>query len=392
MSDRVVNLRPNQAPPIEPFQPTFASQLEGWEPKPREWLIDGVLLRKTVCLFAGPPKIGKSLLLQQLLSSVAAGIPWLGREVIHCRAFGLFTEDPDDEVKRRQLDINALYERSPADFELGLSWEAREGKDALLVEYEKFSDRPRFTPLWHQLWNFVREEGISVIGIDTAAVVFGGNENFRGQVTSFMRELVKMAIAADGAVVLTAHPSKTGANSYSGSTAWLGSARFAMSLGRPADYDPDTGPHHQRVLRGLGANYSAGLVAERIEYQDGVFVPSDVELRQFKRGALNQQERLDLRYRMLIGLRNQLQNGAKVPADTMSPMSMPSRARRSTDPLINRVPLNDLYQAQQDLIEAGQVVRVDVARKMLLRPAEGPYYDGEQPWQPAPAPDAKAAE
>jgi len=378
--------------PIDPFLPFFASQLEGYTPQPREWIVDGVLLRKTICLFAGPPKIGKSLLLQQLLTSVATGLSWLGRETVRCRAFGLFTEDPEDELRRRQLDINALVDRSPADFELDLSWDAREGKDALLVEYERFSDRPKFTPLWYQLWDFVRDEGVQVIGIDTAAVVFGGNENYRGQVTSFMRELVKQAIAVNGAIVLTAHPSKTGPNSYSGSTAWLGSARFALSLGRPNDYDADLGPHHQRVLRGLGANYGAGLVAERIEYQDGVFVASDPEIRQGKSGPLTTQERLDLRYRMLMGLKRVLHNGAKVPADTMSPMSMPSRARRSPDPLINRVPLNDLYQAQDDLIEAGQVVRVDVGRKMLLRPAEGPFYDGEQPWIPAVAPGSEAAQ
>jgi hypothetical protein len=390
--DNVVRLPRAAPPPIEPFQPFYASQLEGYTPKPREWLIDGVLLRKTISLFAGPPKIGKSLLLQQLLTSVASGVPWLGRAVVQCRAFGLFTEDPDDELCRRQLDINAVYDREPADLELGLSWEAREGKDALLVEFERFSDRPKFTALWHQLWDFVREEEISVIGIDTAAVVFGGNENFRGQVTSFMRELVRMANIVNGAIVLTAHPSKTGPNSYSGSTAWLGSARFGMSLGRPADYDPEVGPHHRRVLRGLGANYGAGLVSERIEYQDGVFVHSDPEFS--GRGArepLTTQERLDLRYRLLMGLKRVLLQGARVPADTMAPSSMPNRARRSPDPLINRVPLNDLYQAQDDLIEAGQVVRVDVGRKMLLRPADGPYYDSEQPWIPATAPGSKAA-
>jgi len=383
----VVPIRPqHRAPAIDPFIPTYASQLEGWVPTPRPWLIDGVLLRKTVTLFAGPPKIGKSLLLQQLLTSVATGLPWLNREVIRCRAFGLFTEDPDDELRRRQLDLNVLVDRSPADLELDLSWDAREGKDALLVEYEKFSDRPKFTPLWDQLWDFVREEGIEVVGIDTAAVVFGGNENFRGQVTSFMRELVKQAIAINGAIVLTAHPSKTGANSYSGSTAWLGSSRFAMSLGRPADYDPELGPHHQRVLRGLGANYGAGLIAERIEYHDGVFVPSEPEEQQHKRGPLNSVERLDLRYRLLIGLKRVLQNAAVVPADEMSPQSMPNRARRSPDPQINRVALNDLYFAQQELLESGQVVRVEVGRRCLIRPADGPFYRDESPYIPAPPP------
>jgi hypothetical protein len=94
------------------------------------------------------------------------------------------------------------------------------------------------------------------------------------------------------------------------------------------------------------------------------------------------QEGFDLRYRMLMGLRRVLQNGAQVAADPMSPLSMPSRARRSPDRLINWVPLNDLYRAQDDLIETGQVVVVVVGGEVLLRPADGPFYDDEEPTSP----------
>ena len=55
-----------------------------------------VLMRGTVCLLTGVPKIGKSLLLQQGLTGCATGQPWLGRDTVGCRAFGLFTEDPSE--------------------------------------------------------------------------------------------------------------------------------------------------------------------------------------------------------------------------------------------------------------------------------------------------------
>jgi hypothetical protein len=153
-----------------------------------------------------------------------------------------------------------------------------------------------------------------------------------------------------------------------------------MSLGRPGDYDPETDePRNARVLRGLGGNYGAGMRPMRLEYDHGVFVPAEEEIAR-KRAPLTHIERQDLRYRLLIGLRRVLQNGGKVPADEMHPASMPNRARRSPDAMINRVPLNDLYVAQSELIDTGQVVRVEVARRCLLRPDDGPCYSDEKPW------------
>lgn len=377
--------------PLKPFRPFYASQLEGYTPKPRQWLVDGVLMRRTVTLFVGPPKIGKSLLLQQLLTSVATGLPWLGHACERGRAFGMFTEDPAEEINRRQLDINAAYDRAAADYELDLSWQTLEGEDALLVEFDRYGDQPKFTPLWHQLWQFVEDEGIEIVGLDTAAVIFGGNENFRGQVTNFMRGLVAQAVAKNCGIVLTAHPSKISANSYSGSTAWLGSARSAMSLGRPADYDPENGPHNERVLRGLGSNYAAGLIADKLEYHRGVMVPADPELQthKAKRGPLNHTERMDLEYRLLAGLKNVMKNGGLVLADEGAAMGLVNRARRSPNPMLNGVSLNDLAAAQDALLASGRVVRVSVGSKCLLRPADGPYYAKEQPWLDLMTPPAK---
>ena len=62
---------------------------------------------------------------------------------------------------------------------------------------------------------------------------------------------------------------------------------------------------------------------------------------------------------------------------------MPNRARRSGAPEINRVPLNELYRAQAAMIEAGQIVRVAVGKRCLIRPHDGPYYKDESVWLPA---------
>lgn len=387
-ADNIFPFPGEQQSRLEEFRPTFVSQLEGYSPKPRAWLVDGVLMRGTVCLFAGLAKIGKSLLAQQLLSSVAMGVPWLGRHTVQARTFGLFTEDADEEVRRRQLPINASLDHAAADFELEMSWEAREAKDSLLVSFERWTDKPQFTPLWFQLWNYVHSEGVAVVCLDPASVLYGGNENHRGQVTVFMRALVKEAVRMNGVVLLLVHPPKADASSYSGSGAWLASSRFGMNLARPPEYDPlKDEPRDVRILRGLGANYGAGMKPERLQYRDGVFEVIE-PLQNNDRKPLTLNDRIELRYRLLAGVKRVLQNGGRVPADEMHRESMPNRARRSPDAMINRIPLNDLYVAQTELIDAGQLVRVNVRNVCLLRPADGPYIAGEMPWLPSMEPSA----
>ena len=228
------------------------------------------------------------------------------------------------------------------------------------MQFERFSDGPVFTPLWHQLWAFVRDEGISLVGLDTAAVVFGGNENFRGQVTLFMRALVAAAVGMNGAIILNAHPSRAAQQLFR--LHRLARLRPLRAVARPArDYDEESGePRAARVLRGLGANYSAGLQSQRLEYRNGVFEVADDPGSSKRRKPLTLTERVDLRYRLLIGIKRVMQNGAEIVADEMNPRSAPNRARRSTDGEINRVALNDLYRAQEECIEAGQMVRVEV--------------------------------
>lgn len=398
MSDRGSNVHRlpvdrTRQPAIEPFQPFYASQMEGREPEPREWIIDGVLLRRTIMLIAGPAKIGKSLLVQQILTAAALGQPWLGRETVKARSFGLFCEDSQQELERRQAGINAFYDVAAADLETELAWDSRDGREALCIEFERFSEKPKFTDLWRQMWDFVKGEGVEIVALDTARTIFGGNESSPVQVTRFLREAQRKVIEINGALIINAHPPKNDARGYGGSGAWLASVRAGLSLTRPSDWDEERDGIRdpRRVLRGLGSNYSGGVNAEPLTYQDGVWILTEGDNRSKKRGPLTLTERQDLQYRLLIGLKRVLQNGGRVPADEMDARSMPNRARRSTDPAINRVPLNELYLAQQELIDKGQLVRVEVAKRVLLRPHDGPYYHDETPYLAPPPPKRSEA-
>jgi hypothetical protein len=158
-----------------------------------------------------------------------------------------------------------------------------------------------------------------------------------------------------------------------------------MSLTRPPEYNSVTDqPRDIRILRGLGANYGVGMEPQRLQYRDGVFeIVEDEEKPGRRQRTLTHQDRLDLRYRLLAGIKRTILNGGRVPADEMHRESMPNRARRSPETMLNTVAFNDLYTEQQALIDAGQLVRVEVQRACCLRPLDGPYYRDEAIWMAA---------
>jgi RecA-family ATPase len=365
----------------EPIEIFYPATIEGPPPPPR-WIVDGLLLPGSVCLLTGIPGVGKSLLLQQMCTAIALEKPWLNKQTIQARCHALFAEDGREQLIRRQISLCEYYDVHPSCLELEFTWQDREAKDSTLWEVDARTGIGSPTPLWFQLWELVRDEEIRVLGLDTAAVTFAGNENYRSHVTPYMRALTAQAVINNCTIILNAHPSRANAGTYSGSSAWLASCRVAISLGRPKNYSEETGePKFERVLRGLKSNYSLGIQGERLLYDHGAFIiDQDAAAATAKRGPLTHIEKTDLEYRLLQGLRNVRANGAHVPADEMLLASLPNRARRSPDPMVNHIALNDLYAAQAELITSGRVVRVSVGGKCMLRPAKEFYYPGEQPW------------
>jgi RecA-family ATPase len=115
------------------------------------------------------------------------------------------------------------------------------------------------------------------IGFDATADTFAGNEIDPSQVRQFVGLMRKLAIVANGSVVLLAHPSLTGINSgtgLSGSTAWHNSVRARMLLKSPSrDSTDDQSASDLHELSFLKNNY--GPLAERIvlRFRNGLFLP-----------------------------------------------------------------------------------------------------------------------
>ena len=133
------------------------------------------------------------------------------------------------------------------------------------------------TPLFDRLLEAAGDIKPKHIGIDATADTFAGNEIDRSQVRQFVGLMRKLAIAANGSVVLLAHPSLTGISSgtgLSGSTAWHNSVRARMLLKTPAKGSNDEqSASDLRELSFLKNNY--GPLAESIvlRFRNGLFLP-----------------------------------------------------------------------------------------------------------------------
>ena len=224
----------------------------------RRWLLDQWFPHKTTALFFGAGGVGKSLLIHQLANCVALGQDFFGIKVKQMPVLTVMCEDDALELKRRQLDINrwlgvAEFDEGPTDLTL---W-PRVGYDNILVTFPSQGE-DKAGEFYEKLCNKVREvkgdhEDILVI-LDTAADMFGGNENVRREVNTFCKTyLGSLTKQYNATVILLAHPSLSGLASgsgLSGSTAWENSVRSRAYLERVKDSD------ELRVLSRKKSNYS----------------------------------------------------------------------------------------------------------------------------------------
>src|SRR5512132_642347 len=72
----------------------------------RRWLVPNWIPMGVVTGLYGPGGEGKTLILQQLMTSCAIGRDWLGLKTKNVKAFGVFCEDDEEDLHIRQYAIN----------------------------------------------------------------------------------------------------------------------------------------------------------------------------------------------------------------------------------------------------------------------------------------------
>jgi hypothetical protein len=152
---------------------------------PREWGLRDLFPRRNVALLSGEGAAGKTLLLLQLGVAHALGRDWIGTlpEPGPFVYFG--AEDETDEIHRRLADILKHYGADFPDLQGNLHLLTFAGEDAVLGHADHTGlVKPR--PLFERLMKAAIEIKPVLIGIDTSADVFAGNENDRAQVRQFV--------------------------------------------------------------------------------------------------------------------------------------------------------------------------------------------------------------
>lgn len=248
--------------------------LAGKTPPSREWVIEPWLPRKTVTLLVGAGGVGKSLLAQQLCTSIAGNIDWMGK-VRRGAAIGLFCEDDHDELWRRQADICESMGTDMASLDRWLKIEGRAGRFNTLTyfgDHGVIEDSPMLASLREQLADY-ELEGLQLLVLDNVAQMFNGGdggENDRAKVTAFCNHLTGLAIDHNMAVLLLAHPAKAADSEFSGSTAWENAVRSRLWLRRESD-----DPNSRVILTRRKANYASRGGDVPLVWADGAFRRTD---------------------------------------------------------------------------------------------------------------------
>ncbi len=251
---------------------------QNWQDKSvpdRRWIVNEWIPYSHVTALYGDGGTGKSLLAMMLSTALSIGGQWLGIPVSQVKVLGLFCEDTEDELHRRQADINQHCECDFSDLS-NLRYISGVGKDNVLIDF--LDGKATITQLYDYILAQALKFGAKLIVIDTAADTFGGNENSRGQVRQFINALNRIAIEIDGAVLLCAHPSVSGMASKKGdggSTAWSNSVRSRLYLTRP-DRGEGFDNTDMRILSRKKANYAR--VGEDISliWHDGILQPQSL--------------------------------------------------------------------------------------------------------------------
>ena len=332
----------------------------GQIPPPRFWIAEDWIPYGVVTGLYGDGGVGKSLIAQQLQTGTALGSTWLGLPVDRVASLGVYCEDDDKELWRRQHDINASY---LADYDaLSLkNWMPRLGENNILMAFPR-NGVGELTPFHRHVVEAALDLGVRLVIIDTAADTFGGNENDRGQVRQFVqRALGQIAIKIRGALVCCAHPSRAGLSTGSGdsgSTGWNNAFRSRQYLFAPEAEGNEPPDPNARILERKKANYAARGNQIRLRWHNGVIVPDTVE-----EAGVTAMGRVDARAVFLSLVREMNEQNRPVSAKGQAPNYAPREFERLPNEQRYGFTRADFQRAMNALFRDGKIINVPYGRK-----------------------------
>jgi hypothetical protein len=179
-----------------------------------EWMVNELLIKGGISIFAGPPKSGKSTLVRQLAKSISQGEDFLGRRAEKGKvAYLAFEEHP--AMLQNQFK------------KIGVS-----DKDEIMIHIGPVYGENRS----QSLIDYIQGYGATLVVLDTLALFAGLTDiNNYDEVNKAMEEVREIARVTGAHVVLIHHTNKsdlTNMNSIMGSQAFLGAVDAALLLNR----------------------------------------------------------------------------------------------------------------------------------------------------------------
>ena len=231
-------------------------------------------------LLAGAGGIGKTLLAQTVGTCLATGHDYIDNVPKPRRVLFWAGEDEPHELWRRQIAICKAMGIKLADLVDKLIVESFVSRDMTLANMGFGKLEP--TALLGELRAQIGDYRADFVFIDSVARVFGGSENDRHQVTTFVSWLTGACEPTGAGICLLGHPGRSQGSEFSGSSAWEASVRSRLYLGsklpdqrsEASDVD-EAGDGSVRFLSRRKANYSA-LDFRKLIYSDSVLIPDTV--------------------------------------------------------------------------------------------------------------------
>jgi len=265
-----------EAPPPTPLPFIDMSNWDNEDVPMQEWAVPNRIPKRQCVLFSGEGGMGKSTSQLHLCAGHVLGHDWLGSMPEPGPAIFVDAEDEDKVLHYRLAAITKHYKVKFADLiRGGLHLISLFGQDAVLATVNR-NGKVEPTPLYKQLLQAAGDIKPIMMGIAASANVYAGSEIDRSQVQQFVGLLTRLAIVANGSVVLISHPSQTGIindSGISGSTQWHNAVRARFYLkgiksenGEPTDSD-------LRELVFKKNQYGRAAESIVVRYQNGLFLP-----------------------------------------------------------------------------------------------------------------------
>lgn len=214
-------------------------------PKPRDWVVENLLLAGKSAILGGAGGVSKTQLSLQMVNCIALGLDVCGRATPAGKAIAILGEDDAEECKRR---INAHAKT------LQLSKQQKSQLQDSIRVFPMIGEDTRFTKpyngvldstgLAESIVKVCREfqdtddTPVRLIVIDHVGLIHGGDFNAREDAVQTMRLVNLIAQETGAAVLLLAHTSKSAArkddeataDDIAGNAAWVDLTRSVVML------------------------------------------------------------------------------------------------------------------------------------------------------------------